>query len=1177
MSEVNDCLKDMSDFSKDHERLLSIFFCYSGIVQRCITKHLKATDRYREESFRRCPLVKLFSNWLTLLHPCIKYSRIARQMTPVLQALFHTLRRKISELKLEVPIMPDHSGFRMVFVLFYHVYLLYLKAVSTLLDGGHELSDTKRYAWLVKATIEAKVTYEQIDTLSATFFTDAEDSSYSKHLLTRGLSFRMEAKSPLRPLQEHTFMKQCVAEQESPTIGRLLAHMYTAVPNRFNKRLTAEHMHFERVVFAAFMKQLGFVTEVWSFCTAVDRGEAPVVTHYMKLVMEALYRIRGMMSLSKQETSQFRERRERDASSNEMPGSLRENYPAYRDEVLKKDIYLLHIQPCLRFSNQDYEKAFSVYLKHLERFMVSATCIKDYFQLIEASEEAKNGVCRGLMLVKEVLASARAECRTFAIDMLASRARFLSFLLGLSGDSSEDDAGTYQTTISGLLKSLVDKMVPGENVSAQIVFFLDLVMAAKEMNLAEALHPLSRLWERLDQIKPHITQPQWRSYRVFVAAAMYVMYEQQPEIASHDAFATLVAKIMPSGELCEGDLALARYGMRMEMKVRYRVADLVQMMLKCSPRYYRPICELIYDTIASSAEGSPEDLVMLLDHVSQVAAGGRSQLLGGAGSYVTANFGSDGPSSCQTPSVLLSGCCALIHVFRKLLQDNHAGVLELFNRVIDAVEGSVNAEMGSAERLKKPALMFGVFAVLSNTIQVLSDGSLVKDEGGNSMIFVTEIDEEAGHVLGWSLPITTSSVKCPVRLDRTLSPIPTVAFTHEMFPVSSALMSVFMAHLSKPQRNILFEYLSFYVLASLREFCKDPRFLMELITALPKPSVIHRFLGSSDGDFMRILHCHLRLGEGGFVRRARDTTGTFFVWSPADYIADNYRVTRSSLTCLSGMACFVTDSLGRDSPSVMVITPAPGALFDVGFVVLSPHQNSEKALMLLAHDGDPVIVGGHPKPLKHVPERIRLEFAPSTGQATISDAATEQQLAKIFVMSQLVVFLVVLYRESKVEYSVMKPTSGVRPSTGRCASAVGVANAKLVPPTDKGRMDALSEGEMFRFSSADAPLIKYPRSVLNRIEPSKQTITQRMDVPEPPQIASVAFNEMTFLGFRIPRGVLFMSKAIEGLFHVHCQKRGFLSFARARAVSTERRSFRVKCRTTFSPFISILSEFCQHA
>jgi hypothetical protein len=149
----------------------------------------------------------------------------------------------------------------------------------------------------------------------------------------------------------------------------------------------------------------------------------------MRQVMEAVYKVRMILNFLKQSTQQFEDRCQSDVLlQGAGPESLREDYSAYQDEVLKKCVFLLHVQPCLRFQSHDFESAFSDQLKRLQNFVVSETSLKEYFHLIISSENAKRHISSGMDMMNSLLLSgAREVCGGFAIERLAAHETFLTF------------------------------------------------------------------------------------------------------------------------------------------------------------------------------------------------------------------------------------------------------------------------------------------------------------------------------------------------------------------------------------------------------------------------------------------------------------------------------------------------------------------------------------------------------------------------------------------------------------------------------------------------------------------------------------------------------------------------------------------------------------------------------
>jgi hypothetical protein len=554
-------------------------------------------------------------------------------------------------------IRPDKQGFTFFFYLFYQIYTLYLSSIRTLLDGGHELSDAANYQWLVRSTISADITDHQIEELSRLFYSDAPVSRRNRQLLKEGLSFRLPEGATFRDLGADDFLVECCAERNIPRVTRLFAYLYDQVPNRLTRRLGAEEKHFERVIFAVLMKQLGFLVEVYDISLRLGNGESPVITHYMKQALESIYKIRVILSVSRQATQQFESRvQSGTVLPATLPESLREDYFHYREEILKKCVFLLHIQPCLRFRRQDFELAFPAYLKRLQHFLVSETLLSEYFHLITSSEEARRHTVDGMEMMNAILTSdAPVLCKTYAIEELAVHDSFLNFLSTFIDGSATDTNVSCLHTVEKLLHLIGQMMTSCESVNAAIALYLNLVLMLQKLGSSTIFPVLTALWRILEKMETSDVP----SFKAYFMAGVHLLHDRDIDFVKHPSFVELMDLVFPFPKLQIGHVYLARLCWNMTVPIKATVSDLVELVQSASLLSLPGIVSLMGDLLSSSSTTS--DFMWPLEQLSQIAAGGFSFL-----------------STAPPPApIVFSVAAVLVDMFRKFLQLHNPTVIEI--------------------------------------------------------------------------------------------------------------------------------------------------------------------------------------------------------------------------------------------------------------------------------------------------------------------------------------------------------------------------------------------------------------------------------------------------------------------------------------------------------------------
>ena len=255
---------DIDETNNDNMIIQESFYQFISLMLEQMSNYLSSlSSKYNEYSLQRSQFFTFFNKWIILFQPFSNFSRVSSTMASMLKPVYQSMMSKIKEFGLESPIRSDKKGFHSIFLLFFEIFSVYVDSIASLLDGGSELSDTTRYSWLIHPTISSQITLSKIDEITASISTNKPVSEDAKRMLKKGLSFNIfHEKDFLKKIREDEFLTSMISINASETINSLFTFLYDAVPNRFSKKLTDNEKHFERIVFAAFMKQLGVFQEV---------------------------------------------------------------------------------------------------------------------------------------------------------------------------------------------------------------------------------------------------------------------------------------------------------------------------------------------------------------------------------------------------------------------------------------------------------------------------------------------------------------------------------------------------------------------------------------------------------------------------------------------------------------------------------------------------------------------------------------------------------------------------------------------------------------------------------------------------------------------------------------------------------------------------------------------------
>ncbi|OHT07450.1 hypothetical protein TRFO_24349 [Tritrichomonas foetus] len=264
----------------------------------------KISETYSDERFKFHPFIRFLFKWIIMLETFTKFSRLSTTFTAVLKLFYDSISKHIFKIQVS-PKLTSNSKISSVYMMFYEVFLIYSQFLSSLLDGGSELKETSQFLWLIKSTIEGKVTPKEIDELVIGIKESSQKTKHNK-LLRKGFSFNIIDNYSAESDALGSFVAKLSHRDEIQPVKQLMDYLYKKVNNPLNKRLTDEDRWIDRLILSAFAKQLGVSSEIMYISLKVSQNETPIISHFIKQLMESIYRLRRILRQSKQATIQFR-------------------------------------------------------------------------------------------------------------------------------------------------------------------------------------------------------------------------------------------------------------------------------------------------------------------------------------------------------------------------------------------------------------------------------------------------------------------------------------------------------------------------------------------------------------------------------------------------------------------------------------------------------------------------------------------------------------------------------------------------------------------------------------------------------------------------------------------------------------------------------------------------------
>jgi hypothetical protein len=424
------------------------------------------------EKLSKNPLIAFYSKWLVLLEPFSGFSRASHEVTSYLHPLFSSMGRVVHDL--HEPILSEGSTeFPLIYALYFELFSLYSDFIGSLLDGGVELRDATKYGWLIKATAESRLTPKEIDELVAELEGDSSANEKGRSLLRRGFSFQLSEGPMPSPSEIEGFIRLLAGPRNG--CQDLMDFLYQKVNTPLRRNLTLADKRRERLLLAALIKQLGVSWEFYQISSkTASRETGIVVSHFVRQIMLAIYSIRRRTI----EIRQTYDGLKAQAAQDQVPlmPSIEQDYPRFAQQLFKKAVFLLHIQPVLRLNTSEFDKGFAKILGQLQAFFQSLVSIEEYFKTMTAAGTTRQHISIGIALINAAIAQNQSPlCSACLIDRFATSSALPTFISSL-GDDTNIELSQIKSLLS-YVQSMVTREDPNIAGHSLLVFSANLILA----------------------------------------------------------------------------------------------------------------------------------------------------------------------------------------------------------------------------------------------------------------------------------------------------------------------------------------------------------------------------------------------------------------------------------------------------------------------------------------------------------------------------------------------------------------------------------------------------------------------------------------------------------------------------------------------------------------------------
>jgi hypothetical protein len=438
------------------------------------------------------------------------------------------------------------------------------------------------------------------------------------------------------------------------------------------------------------------------------------------------------------------------------------------------------------------------------------------------------------------------------------------------------------------------------------------------------------------------------------------------------------------------------------------------------PSQYHSIATFLYEAIQKSSQRFVF-LHELLHQVSFTLAGAKSIIVSNSEPLVRPL---KADVSYRSATGIIAGCCEIIQVFRRILAEQNDS--ESYTLLIDlirfillhGIDGKMSARFQDFEN---PLYLYGVFAIFSNALDVIRPWSLLKDTSSNAIYYVVKIDYLKQEYEVWQIPITESSAAIKFPFSKSLVPVAMIAFSPSLYDEVDLLLPYFVNVLTARSYA---PTLSVLISSTLREFASHPKVISSLTNNMKQFMIPSVFCGNSQSRFLHVLK---QLLTQKCSSRSCDGEVKFFCFSPCE-LGPNAEISDNTFISHSGVNIFISTFLPSQTPSTLEITVNnPDDAFDIGVYSPGIEECGADQNMLSARNGK---IGTE---IIKRSQSFTVRYDPALHSATIYSGGTHKlNTVEVFSSSQAVCFLVILQKESSLDYQLSAAElSSILPLVGK--------------------------------------------------------------------------------------------------------------------------------------------------
>ncbi|EAY10700.1 hypothetical protein TVAG_364240 [Trichomonas vaginalis G3] len=317
-------------------------------------------------------------------------------------------------------------------------------------------------------------------------------------------------------------------------------YLYKKCPNPMNKRMTDEDRHIERVTFSCFIKQLGMIDNVLELIDALKSNKKPNISLYFKQMMEMIYKTRRTLKQQKQNSNTLK------IQNGFLSDKIDENFDIYLESYMKKCIFLLNIEPSLKFNVEENQDLFSENLKKVTNLICSMSTLEDLYSMMMKANEAKGYISTSIALLSDLIISNKFKETTISsFDIFKKSDFFIQFFETLP------ETGEFKSpVIEAILERSIQYMFELQNEPAAVLtiatFIFNILQAIARKDKDFVLNKLSQIIQKVTKME---NNPIYTRVLSLCTLYIFVMIKENPKLQSLDVVGHITSHIFPENNI----------------------------------------------------------------------------------------------------------------------------------------------------------------------------------------------------------------------------------------------------------------------------------------------------------------------------------------------------------------------------------------------------------------------------------------------------------------------------------------------------------------------------------------------------------------------------------------------------------------------------------------------------